>query len=1026
MNKSKRKDTMWPVFEKASSLAEVFEKYRDLDKTAFVFHGHRLSYKELHMKSDKLAAGLAEQGVGRGQTVALRMKRGLKAAISMAAVIKSGAALLPIEPLWPEEMAEEVCRIGHATFMIDENNYEELASCTLPFTTVPGAMDDIVTKLFTSGSSGKPKGVIGTNRNYLNSLLPYPENVDFHYRYEENLINLNTMNFTFSGGSIPYLNNYLVGNTMIIADEEESVSVESLAALMLGTDNLVMVFSYSNLRKYMESEAFCQGLRNVKQMILGWEKLPAEFLDEIRPYTDARVLVSYGSTEMNGMSTETIYKPGQISVGVPTKDTRIWILDDSGKEVSRGEKGEICVAGPRITQAYLGDESRNAEAFEDRPGWGRILHMGDMGYIQPDGQLVVTGRKDSMVKIRGFRVEPGQVEAAAVSCPGIGTAACKVQEQGGDAWLALYYTVEKNGDKIRREDIVAHLYEKLPYYMIPSAFVLLDHLPLTDRQKIDYQALPLAERGSGSADYQSPCGEKESILCEEAEHVLQSACPVSVTDTWFSAGGSSLSGIRLVQILRQRGYSLPVNELFGKKSFRDLAALMGELTEIEDDFDNRPYFEEGTGQEFFDEMAREKDGICLGSHEIEAVIKIDGLQKIYGIERYYKNTENVAAPVIFLDYPYTEETFAQKIRLIIERHPSLRAVLYKNDKLDFYLLIKKQGKEDYFYRDISYLADEDSPGKISDRQKKFLLSYRSLQIERQRQNGADLTPHFFCVRLSDDSCAVGLISSHVIADGISVDLLLKELSDRQMPKAGHDHYYAFLRACRQPLSREGKDFWEGYLTEKRYDTIPATGPNTGVPAAGRYQMILTGEDKAGVNKYCRDRNVSPSAGIPYFAGQALLETYGLKQYLFRMMFGCRESADFTDDAVGMLAVNRPVLVNEGQTIRDFHEQIKMIMRYPCPQEAPISSILNRAGFRENSFGITQIGRADESVEIIVDPFSEGARRLHDFVLIINEDKDGVLLTFDYDSDYQSEESVKRLADLVLKKIRDIRIKSKGE
>lgn len=1035
-NKSKaytRSDAIWQFSENVSSLAEVFDQYRDLDKTAFIFHGQELSFKELHILSDHMAAGLIRQGVGRGKTAALRMKRSLEAAISIAAVLKSGAALLPLDMSWPDEMIKEVCQAGQVSFMIDENNYEELVSCTLPFAAVPSDGDDIVTMLFTSGSTGRPKGVIGTNRNYLSSLLPHPDNLGFYYRDNEELIFLNTLSYSFMAGILSYYHTMISGNTMIIADEEESISASALADRMLSVQNLEIMFSPANLIKYMEDPSFCRGLSHVRQITLCWGIVPAGLFDMVRPYTDARFLTHYGSTETNGPMAEAVCMPGQNSVGMPTWNTKIWILDEKGRELPGGEQGEICISGPRVTPGYIGDEDRNAEVFEDCPDRGRLLHMGDIGYINADGQLVLAGRKDSMVKLRGFRVEPGQVEAAALSCPGIGTAACKLLEADGESWLALYYTKEKKpgepdkvpekkvseeklkaGQEVSRKELEDYLYKKLPYYMIPSAFVLLDHLPLTDHQKIDYRALPFAKKGSGMAEYQAPSGEKEKILCEEAGHILKAFRPVSVTDTWFSAGGSSLSATRLVQALRKRGYALPVSELFGRNTFRDLAVRMRGETNEPVSAPGQPYFERDTDREEFYKLIENKTG--LPADQVESVIKINGFQKVFAIDRYYNKKELVAAPVILVNHAFTEETFTRRTEQLISRHPALRSFLLRKEDFDFYLLTKKQGVADCFYRDITYLADQNSQGRISKKQERYISAYRSLQRKRQEESGADLAPHFFCMRVDEESCAVGLVISHIIADGLSVSLLLKELGDRENPKSGQDHYYSWLRASRQPLPAKGKTFWEGYLTEGEYSIIPATGSDTGFPDSGSYELVLSEEKYALVREYCRIRGVSPTTGLTYIAGQALLEVYGLKQYLIRMMFGCRETIDFAEDVIGMLAVNRPVLIRMGQTMEDYCSQIRDIIRYPCPEETPIEDILLRTGFRENSFGITDMTQADKGLEFLFEAFSNGNRRLHDFVLNLKGCKAGVKMIFDYDSDYQSEEAVKKYADCIMNKI----------
>ena len=326
-------------------------------------------------------------------------------------------------------------------------------------------------------------------------------------------------------------------------------------------------------------------LKGVGQLVAGGDVLSVE---AVRLYVSSlaagHVLVNgYGPTE--GTTFTTCYRMERpeeyresIPIGSPIANTRVYVLDEEMEPVPVGVGGEIYIGGDGLARGYVNRAGTTAERFIPDPygreAGGRLYRTGDLGRWRGDGQLEFVGRNDDQVKLRGYRIELGEIEARLLEHRQVSQAVVMVREDTpGDKRLVAYYTSKEGGRALEGEELRAHLMVKLPEYMLPSAYVLLESLPLSVNGKVNRKALPAPEWGSGKT-YEAPQGEGEEILAKIWAEVLGLE-RVGRRDNFFALGGDSILSIRIISRARQAGLSLTVQQLFQQQTIVELAAVAG-------------------------------------------------------------------------------------------------------------------------------------------------------------------------------------------------------------------------------------------------------------------------------------------------------------------------------------------------------------------------------------------------------------------------------------------------------------------
>ncbi|MFC3576822.1 non-ribosomal peptide synthetase [Streptomyces yaanensis] len=573
----------------AATLPELFAEQvaRTPDGLALVAGGAELSYTELDARANRLARLLIARGAGPESLVGVCLERDADAVVALLAVLKAGAAYVPLDPGYPTDriafMVEDAAPVvvlasaatadslpGHVVVLDDPAVRAELVALGT------GAPSGIALRpehpayvIYTSGSTGRPKGVVVEHRSVVNLLAWAAAEFggsDFSRVLLSTSFNFDVSVFELfgplvSGGSVEIVEDLLA---LVDADhgpwDISLVSgVPSAFAQITGSGRLTA---------------------RPGTVVLAGEALTAGEIAGIRgALPGVRVANIYGPTEATVYSTAWYAEgdvEGIVPIGRPVSNARVFVLDSALRPVPVGVAGELYLAGAGLARGYLGRAGLSAERFIACPfGSGeRMYRTGDLVRWSAEGEVEYLGRADEQVKVRGFRIELGEVQAVVAAQPGVGQAVVVVREDvPGDKRLVAYVVPAPGGDAEALPDAVREFTgSRLPAYMVPSAVVLLDALPLSVNGKLDRKALPTPDYAPGVG--RAPATAREEILCEVFAEVLGLE-HVGVDDDFFALGGHSLLAIRLVEVLGVRGVSVAVRALFQTPTPAGLALAAG-------------------------------------------------------------------------------------------------------------------------------------------------------------------------------------------------------------------------------------------------------------------------------------------------------------------------------------------------------------------------------------------------------------------------------------------------------------------
>ncbi|MEV7116798.1 amino acid adenylation domain-containing protein, partial [Streptomyces anulatus] len=574
-----------------STLPELFaaQVARTPEATAVVFEGAAVTYAELDGKANRLARLLISQGVGAGSVVAVCLERDVELVAALLAVVKAGAAYLPVDPEYPAE------RIGYAL---------ETAGASVVVTTaglvgglpagvarvlvedpalddLDGGAPEVVVRpqdaayvIFTSGSTGRPKGVVVSHEGIVNRLAW----MQTRYGLTADDRVLQKTPFGFDVSVWEFFWPLLEGATLVVARPGGHRDPEYLVSLIGEQQVTTAHFVPSMLEAFLAGPA-AQECVSLRRVVCSGEVLPLHVQQRFFEVLGGAELHNlYGPTEaavdVTAWRCDREQAAGVVPIGAPAANTRVYVLDAGLNPVPAGVGGELYLAGVQLARGYVGRAELTAERFVANPfePGARMYRTGDLARWTDDGQLEYSGRADDQVKIRGFRIEPGEVQAVVAAQPQVAQAAVVAREDvPGDLRLVAY--VVAGGDAVELPEMVRGFAAgQLPDYMVPSAVVVLDALPLSVNGKLDRKALPAPEYTAGVG--RGPANAREEIVCATFAEVLGLEY-VAVDADFFELGGHSLLAVRLVEQLRGRGVSVSVRAFFESPTPAGLAASTG-------------------------------------------------------------------------------------------------------------------------------------------------------------------------------------------------------------------------------------------------------------------------------------------------------------------------------------------------------------------------------------------------------------------------------------------------------------------
>ncbi|TYK55435.1 non-ribosomal peptide synthetase [Pseudomonas synxantha] len=555
------------------------------DAVALVHNERRVSYGELNTRANRLAHHLLGLGVRPGDHLAILLPRSLELLVSQLAILKCAAAYVPLDVNAPAERQGFMLQDCGAAWLLTrsdcviQSGVRRLDLDTLGLAPQPShnpdlsqPSDSVAYIMYTSGSTGQPKGVLVPHRG-ITRLVLNNGYADFNAADRVAFAS----NPAFDASTMDVWGPLLNGGQVQVIDHATLLDPSAFAQALQGVTVLFVTTALFN--QYVQ--LIPQALAGLRILLCGGERAdPAAFRTLLAQAPALRLVHCYGPTETTTYATtcevHTIADDADsVPVGRPISNTQVYVLDAQQQPVPLGIVGEICIGGDGVALGYLNRLELTAEKFVQDPfNPGALLYRtGDLGRWTADGLLECIGRNDDQVKIRGFRVELGEIQARLATFAGIQDAVVLAREEvPGDKRLVAYFTWA--GEPVAVESVRAYLHAHLPEYMVPSAYVALEQLPLTANGKIDRNALPVpAWDASTSRTFETPADALEQTLAQRWAEVLKLE-QVGRHDSFFELGGHSLLAIRLVNLLDEAGLPVSLAELFQHASVAGVAAML--------------------------------------------------------------------------------------------------------------------------------------------------------------------------------------------------------------------------------------------------------------------------------------------------------------------------------------------------------------------------------------------------------------------------------------------------------------------
>ena len=584
--------------QKHESLSRLFEEQaaRTPGATALVFEDQALSYRELDVRANQLAHLLRSMGVGPEVRVGVCMERSFEMVVALLSVLKAGGAYVPLDPADPNARRAFVLQDASVSLVLtQERFFETLAAVSVPkivvdkegerlsredSSSLPNEVtpENLAYVIYTSGSTGKPKGTMIPHRGIVNRLLWMQE--QYGLATTDRVLQKTPFGFDVSVWEFfwPLLN----GSTLVLARPGDHQDAALLARLISRQKITVIHFVPSMLRAFLE-ERDLTGCGSLRLVICSGEELSWTLQEAFYSRMKGRLENLYGPTEasidVTFWSCERTSQRRTVPIGRAIANTQIFVLDRNRRPVPIGVPGELYIGGVGLARGYLGRPDLTAERFLPNP-FGkegtRLYRTGDLVRYLRGGEIEFLGRLDDQVKVRGHRIELGEIESAIAQHPGVRAAAVAAREDAPADRRLVAYLVCEPGAEPTDSEMRALLRRSVPEYMVPSAFVRLERLPLTPSGKVNRQSLPAPDKTRRGIEttFAAPRTPIEEMLVGIWKQVLDLDC-VGIHDNFFDLGGHSVLATQVFSRIREQlQVALPLHHLFEQPNIQALAALV--------------------------------------------------------------------------------------------------------------------------------------------------------------------------------------------------------------------------------------------------------------------------------------------------------------------------------------------------------------------------------------------------------------------------------------------------------------------
>ncbi len=568
------------------------------------------TYQEMHEATNRIARALRSRGVQDRDRVALLLPRTSRLILALFGVLKAGAAYIPCDPEYPADRVKLILEDSEARFIITTADrldsvpaekaidVETLLSAPVATNTASDSTsgpvccdliaapqpvettvnsDDLAYLIYTSGSTGRPKGVMLRHEGICNYLYGHPANVFANavMTDAQRMLSVTTISFDAALQDIGMA--YFNGKTLILATEEQANNPIELASLINRQHINMVSGTPSRWQTWLTSDDFCQAISHVDICRAGGEKFSDQLLTLMRSVTKARIFNCYGPTEITVASNNKELTNAQmVTVGRPQLNVKEFVVDSDGNELPVGVVGELYIGGRGVARGYNKLDEMTRERFvqyqpvRNNPDTAtRVYKSGDYAKWLPDGDIVILGRTDHQIKLRGLRIELGEIENVMLKVAGMKKVVILIRKLNGKEHLCAYYTAER---EIMPDDLKAEIAKSLTQYMVPTAYLQMNEMPMTPNGKTDVKALPEPQLAVTAA-YVPPANDTERTFCRIFADILQME-KVGATDNFFELGGTSLVVTRVIIESDKAKLHVAYGDVFANPTPRQLAKLV--------------------------------------------------------------------------------------------------------------------------------------------------------------------------------------------------------------------------------------------------------------------------------------------------------------------------------------------------------------------------------------------------------------------------------------------------------------------
>ncbi|MCT2347486.1 amino acid adenylation domain-containing protein [Niallia taxi] len=740
-------------FPRDKTIVQMFEEQviKTPDRVAVKFKSQTFTYKELNQKSNQLAYILREKGISSESIVGIMVEKSMELVVGILAILKAGGAYLPIDPKIPDNRKEYIINDSELELLITSNGFistnKELLTIDLEDIALNGPSDnlplinkpkDLAYIIYTSGTTGNPKGVMVEHSNVVQ--LMANDKMPFSFSERDVWTMFHSPAFDFSVWEM--YGALLYGGKLVIVPD--LVAKETNKYLSLLKEEKVTVLNqtptafYNLLQQELQYRSKDLSLRYI---IFGGEALKPSMLDGWqKKYVETKLINMYGITETTVHVTFKEIgireiRDGASNIGNTLPTLKTLIVDKNLNVQPVGVPGELCVGGAGVTRGYLNREVLTKERFIKHPDFGneRFYRSGDLVKLLSNGEIEYLGRIDHQVKIRGFRIELGEIENGLISNENVKEAVVLAKEDSQhQIYLCAYIVCHK---ALNKADIKSFLKERLPEYMIPTYFMEIDKIPLTNNGKVNRIALPEPdESGLISSDYEAPETANQKELVGIWKNIL-GVESIGIQDNFFDLGGHSLKATILIsEIHKDLGIELPLKEVFMNPTIKELSKSLESAKK--DTFETIKVYED---REYYETSSAQK--------RMYTFQNLDSTSTAYNMPGIFEIEGDVNRNQL-------ENTFRQ----LIQRHEGLRTYF---ETIDGEIVQKiKLSYQFYLNRKV------DQENDMTDIVKNFVRPFE-----------LDKGPLFRAELLENKKKKYLLIDMHhIISDGVSMSVLINELN----------------------------------------------------------------------------------------------------------------------------------------------------------------------------------------------------------------------------------------------------------